>query len=235
MLMFIALDLQQGRQACRQVGKQEGGNSPMKSDSKSHAQMALAIMPRRSRQMSFMCACQIHGLKSVVAALAITTLLVDMVLCTDARPPALHVHLTEWKILPSGDTVSCPEQRRRFQMVAWENTREKAVIDQHWRQEVGGSNLHALSSALDRQVQAASASRSTQQERSNSKEVEHAGRRLSSSMAMDDVSVLLAIKKAIFYDPRSVLANWTTSKNSDHCRTWAGVTCVETKLVSKGK
>jgi hypothetical protein len=110
-------------------------------------------------------------------------------------------------------------------MEAWEKRREKDVIDQHWRQEVGGANLHALSSALDLQVQAASDTRSTQQERSHSKEVEDAGRRLSSSTAADDVSVLLAIKEAIYYDPRSVLSNWTNSKNSDHCRTWAGVTC----------
>ena len=224
-LMSVALDLQPGRQAGRQARKQEGGNSPMKSDSKSHAQMVLTIMPRRSRPMSFMCACQMHGLTPVVAFLAITTLLVDMVPWTDALPPALHVHLTEWKTLPTGVIVSCPERRRRLRMEAWEKNREKDVIDQHWRQEVGGANLHALSSALDLQVQAASDSPSTQQERSDSKEVEHAGRRLSSSTATDDVSVLLAIKEAIFYDPRSVLSNWTNSKNSDHCRTWAGVTC----------
>jgi hypothetical protein len=231
MLMFMALDLQPGRQEGKQAGKQEGTNSPMKSDSKSHAQMALTIMSRRSRLMSFMCTCQMHGLTSVVAFLAITTLLVDMVVWTDALPPALHVHLTEWKSLPAGEIVSCPQRRRLLQMEAWEKKREKDhVIDQHWRQEVGGANLHALSTALDLQVQAASDTRSTQQERSHPKEVEHAGRRLSSSIHesyehMDDVSVLLAIKEAIYYDPRSVLSNWTNSKNSDHCRTWAGVTC----------
>ena len=182
-------------------------------------------MPPRRRSMSFLCACQMHGITRVVALLVIATLLVDAVLSSDALPPALDVHLTEWKTLPTGETVSCPERRRRLQMEAWEKKREKDIIDQHWRQEVGGAKFHATSSALDLQVQAASDTRSTQQERAHSKEVEDAGRRLSSSTATDDVSVLLAIKKAIFYDPRSVLSNWTNSKNSDHCRTWAGVTC----------
>lgn len=159
--------------------------------------------------------------KPLVLVVLILTCLTDyLVICeTDFQPPPLNIHLTEWSTLPGGERVSCPEKRRRVYMEALEAQSTMHIVNEHHRETssflksiISGDSNHDQSSTSRFQI---------------INDSDH--RRLSATVVSQDVMALLAFKNSIRHDPTRVLASWKNS--SDHCATWAGVTCNRNKEV----
>ncbi|KAJ7513342.1 hypothetical protein O6H91_24G001400 [Diphasiastrum complanatum] len=162
---------------------------------------------------------------SVVMALIFLIMLLSRLMLSQTLAP-LRVDLTEWKILPTGEIVSCPEKRRGIQMEDWRTQRGFHALTQLYRRE-----------DLQRTIPYTTEYYRLQdvEFNENFKDIRSSGKLIDSNSSPweKDVASLLAFKQSIQIDPLSVLANWTIGKNSDHCRTWTGVTCNKKHQVTK--
>lgn len=151
----------------------------------------------------------------VLVVLILTCLTDYLVICeTDFKPPPLNIHLTEWTTLPGGERVSCPERRRRVYMEALEAQSTMHIVNEHHKE---------LSSFLEfaNSVEGLKHDQSGTNQSQIINRSDH--RMLSAAVASQDVTALLALKNSIRHDPTRALESWKNS--SDHCATWAGVTC----------
>jgi LRR receptor-like serine/threonine-protein kinase FLS2 len=140
----------------------------------------------------------IRGAVSWLLGLCLLSLLTAVALSAPNHP--LQVHLTEWKTLPTGERVSCPEKMRRSRMESWDRSATEARL-QLWREEFDAMASSGVYSSARRSLV------------------------MSGTTSAAEVNALLAFRASILTDPSGALANWTVEKSSTVCSTWKGVTC----------
>lgn len=171
---------------------------------------------------------------SFLAALLMTALLTS-----NTHAPPENRSTTSWKMLSR-----CPERKHAIDQVG--EPRDMQISTDSGIDSTSYTNLNRKHRGADDLIGSREekdlgksnewGSKSHHQVSSKAVEFHIGSRRLISQSAefmshnsdainVDEVTALLAFKKAISDDPLDLMVNWTTAKSSDHCRAWTGVTC----------
>ena len=169
----------------------------------------------------------------------LAALLMTAFVTSAAHAPLENHSPTSWKMLSS-----CPGRKNGIHQMG--ESREMQISTDSGKDSTSFTNLNSQHPGADDLIGSQEeeglgksnewGSRSHQQASSKAVGFHIGSRRLilqsadfkshdSNAINVDEVTALLAFKKAMYDDPLDLMANWTTARSSDLCRAWTGVTC----------